>query len=364
MKKKLLVYMFFSSIVILSIMDIVNKDKIFSEMENRYLKRKPRISKESVLKGNYTKDYEEYLNDHFIFHDKFINIKSFAESLFLKKENNGIVYGKNDYMFDKQIIINNEILENNIEAIKKFSNNYDAEFMGVPYSSSVLKEYLPYKTEFIDEISIIDKINKYIGMDRSINIYETLLDNKEKYIYYKTDHHWTSYGAYLAYQEFCVKNKLKAIDINLLKENKVENFLGTYYSKSKKLNAKTDMLSYYQMDNLRMEIDKQKFNSIYNSDILKTRDKYSVFLNGNNPITKIINSDKNASGSILIIKDSFANSITPFIANNYKETTIIDLRQFNYKMSEYMDGKNFDNILLVYSFNSLNTDTSIRKLNF
>lgn len=364
MKRKSLVYIYFSSIAILAIMDLFSKDDVFSEMENRYLKRKPKVTNEAIFNGEYTKNYEEYLNDHFIFRDQFINIKSLAESAFLKKENNGIIYGKNAHMFDKQITVNNDILKNNIETIKKFTNNVTAQLMIVPYSSSILNEYLPYKTELIPENSIIDKINKYLGEDRSINIYNTLLEHKKDYIYYRTDHHWTSYGAYLAYQKFCEKNKIKPIDIEILKENKVNNFLGTYYSKSKKINVKADILTYYDMDNLRMEIDNKSYDNIYNLEVLDTRDKYPTFINGNNGLTKIINSNQEAKGSILIIKDSFANSMIPFIANNYKETIVIDLRQFKYIMSEYLQDKNFDNILLLYSFNSLNTDTNISRLNF
>lgn len=364
MKKKALVYMFFLFIATVSIIDILNDNKIFSEIENRYLKRKPKINKESIFSEEYFKEYEEYINDQFLARDKFIDIKSISEDILMKKENNGIVYGKDNYMFDKFNKIDSKILNKNILAISEFVNkNNNVDIMLVPYSASILKDYLPKGVDLIDELDIINKIESYINRANIVKVTDILLENKNEEIYYKTDHHWTSYGAYLAYKEYCIKNKLENIGINILRKNEVKDFYGTYYSKSKLYNAKSDTIIYYDMDNLSMTIEDKVYKGIYNKESIYKRDKYELFLNGNNNKTIIKNSDKIVKGKkLLVFKDSFANTILPFIANHYEETHVIDLRHYNYSISDYIKENDFDRILILYSLQSLNKDVSIVKI--
>ncbi|WP_297518423.1 DHHW family protein [uncultured Clostridium sp.] len=367
MKNKSLVYLFFISIGALSFFDVLNKEKVFSEIENRYLETKPSITSDKVLSGEYAKSYEEYINDNFIGRDYFINLKSISESLQLKLENNSIVYGKHGYMSEKFTQINKEILISNVEAVKNFkeNNGENIDLMLVPYGASILRDYYPDNLGLINEISVIEKINEYIGTKNSVGILESLLDNKEDYIYYKTDHHWTSYGAYLAYVEFCEKNKIEdKVDIKSLNENKIEGFLGTFYSKSKLYNADKDTLSYYDMPNLKMKIGDGEWEGIYKVENLKKRDKYSVFLDGNHSKTIIKNSENKNGKKLLLLKDSFANSFVPFIASNYEEVHIIDLRHYTYKLSEYMKENKFDNVLCLYSLINFSKDRTVARINF
>lgn len=365
MKNKSLVYIFFVSVLIISILDVINKDEVFSELENRFLKKKPTLKLETLLNGQYSKDYETYLNDHFIGRNNFINLKSIAETLQLKEENNGIIYGKDGYMFEKSMSLNSDVLTNNLLAIEKFiEKNNNSQLMLVPYSFSILENYYNKNLTLLDEKRVINEIEKYFG-ENFININETLIENKDEYIYYKTDHHWTTYGAYLAYKEYCDKKDINDVmDINSLGENNVENFLGTFYSKSKLFNAESDILTYYDMPSLLMQIDGQKEEGIYKLENLKKRDKYSVFLDGNHSSVKISNNDAKNEKTLLVIKDSFANSMIPFLANNYKEIRVLDLRYFNYNMSEFLNSNKFDDVLILYSLDSMQSDKNIVKIAF
>ncbi|MGL4763343.1 MAG: DHHW family protein [Sarcina sp.] len=369
MKNKSLVYMFFISIGALAFLDVINKEKIFSEIENRYLETKPSLTVDKVLNGEYTKSCEEYINDNFIGRDYFINLKSISESLLLKLENNEIIYGKYGYMFEKFKSLDIEILTKNVEAIKTFNENskVDMDFMLIPYSASVYTDYYPIHLEavLVNEVEIINKINEYIGNKSIIDAMGALLENKKSDIYYKTDHHWNTYGAYLAYVEYCEKNEIKEIvNLNDLKENNVEGFLGTFYSKSKLFNAKKDTLLYYDMPHLTMKIGDGEWESIYKVENLKKRDKYSIFLDGNHSKTIIKNSKNKNGKKLLVLKDSFANSFIPFIANNYEEVHVIDLRHYPLELSEYMDENSFDKVLCLYSLNNFSKDRSIARINF
>ncbi|WP_297437755.1 DHHW family protein [uncultured Clostridium sp.] len=367
MKGKSLVYIFFGAVAIISVFDVVNTEKVFSDIENRFLKKKPRFNTENLVSGDYTKDYEEYINDNFIGRDSFINLKSISESVLLKLENNNIVYGKYGYMFEKKLSLDEEILSNNIKQIDSFiSQNENASLMMVPYSASVYTDYYTGMLQMVNEYETMDDISKYVGSDRVIDVDSVLRENKKfDNIYYKTDHHWTTNGAYLAYIEYCKNKNLEAIDINSLKENKVDDFLGTFYSKSKLINAQADNLIYYDMSNLSMKIDgKNEYESIYKLENLEKRDKYSVFLDGNHSKVTIKNDNLKNDKKLLVIKDSFANSMIPFLANNYEEVIVLDLRHFNFKISEFLDENKFDDILVLYSLDSLSKDKTIAKIKF
>ena len=326
MKKHPIVYMFFSFIMILTFFDIVKKDNSFSELENRNLARKPIFSISSFLEGKYRDKYEEYINDNFIFRNQWINLKSISEYTLGKLENNNIIYGKENYMFEKNISYDKERFKNNIDSINKF-----------------------YKAN--------DK-------DRNIDLVSLFKKNKEEYIYYKTDHHWTSYGAYLAYKAYIESLGEKPIDLNSLKKNEATGFYGTYFSKAKLFSAESDILTYYDIDNITMNIQGKIFESLYDYDKLKTRDKYSVFIRGNNGLTIIENKNIKLGKKLLIFKDSFANSIIPFLSQNFQEIHVVDLRSFSWKVSEYMKNTNFDEILILYNMENFLRDINITRIKY
>lgn len=365
MKKKIFVFTAFIILFVLSFLDIFKSDREFSNLENRYLKKKPKFTLEKYFNGFFNKEIDEYVNDQFIGRDKFINIKSLAESFLGKIENNEIIYGKDNYMFFKTNKLDNIQIENNLKAINKFfeKNKLNNNFMLVPYSSTIYKEYLPMGTKLIDEEKIIKESYKAINNSKKIELLEALKENKDKYIYYRTDHHWTSYGAYLGYLSYCSENNLEPLKLEQLQENIIIDFLGSYYRRAKKITTEGDKITYYTMDNLTMEIGEEKYSSIYNENEKNNEDKYSIFLKGNNPLTIIKNKDEKIKGKKLVVfKDSFANSFLPFIANNYEETHVIDLRHFNGKIADYIKENAFTDSLVLYSVNSINKDSNIVKI--
>ncbi|MGG7143244.1 DHHW family protein [Clostridium nigeriense] len=369
--KKYPMTIFFTSIIIIfTALDVFNKDITFSEYENRSLAQKPKFYYSSFIEGRFFNNYDRYINDQFIFRDKWINIKSISENILGKKENNNVVYGKKDFLFDKFQNIDKDNLSKNISIINSFISKYDSlnfNLMIIPESFTIYKDFLPYGIKLVDEERYINSI--YSEFDnfnnvKSIDIVESLKHNKDSYIYYRTDHHWTSYGAYLAYLEYCKQNSILPIDINNLKKNTVTDFYGTYFSKSKKMDAKADRIDYYDIDNIEVFVDNLKVDNINDDSKWSSSDKYSAFLKGNNAITLVKNNNKNDNSKILIIKDSYANSFIQFIVNNYKETYIVDLRSFGNNFNDFFEGHNFDNVIIMYNLKNISEDLNISKLKY
>lgn len=366
-KKYPLTFIILFFVFIVFLIDIFNSDMYFSNYENRTLAQKPNINYSDLVSGRFSKNYERYINDQFILRDNWINLKSRTELLLGKLENNNIIYGKENFLFDKVESIDNMSLEKNLSTIKDFSDrNSDSNisFMIIPSSFTIYEDLLPEGISLIDENTYIESIYSKFSNTKNIELVDLFKENKDEYIYYKTDHHWTSYGAYLAYREFSKTNNIVPINIESLNQNYVYNFYGTYFSKSKKYNAKPDTITFYDINNIEITIDGVEVDSINDDKKWSSSDKYSGFLRGNNGLTVINNKDIQDNSRILVIKDSYANSYIQFLANNYKEVYIVDLRSFTYNFNEFYESYNFDNVLIMYSFINLVNDVYISKLKY
>lgn len=373
--KKYPTFFVFSILVILfTVIDIINSPNEFSELENRKLSQMPILSLKSYIDTSFLSDYEKYINDQFFLRDNWIDLKSRIEYLLGKRENNDIIFGKENYLFKKFTTFNDEMLENNLNSIITFTNNYNKEvdFFIIPNSYAIYDELTPRYLPLVDQLSLINSINSYLSSKsndhiNTINVAEELLKNKDDYIYYKTDHHWTSYGAYLAYLKYMDYLGLEIVDINNLEKITINNFLGTYYNRSKYFKADSDFITYYNILDLYIEIDGKEQLSLMDLDKFKGSDKYSAFLWGNNGLTKVINeniSEERKGSSILIFKDSYANSFIQFLSYNYEIIDIIDLRYFKESIRNFMKDKDYNEILIMYSFNNLSSDINIRRLKF
>lgn len=357
-------------ILFITIIDISNKDKNFSNFENRSLAQRPVFYFDDFLKGRFSKDYERYINDQFVFRDTWIDLKSRSEYLLRKIENNNIIYGKDNFLFEKYEKVDEENLAKNIDSvlgfIKKIPNN-NVNFMIIPSSYTIYKDYLPYGINLVDQEFYINNIYNYLSNynnTKTISLIDIFKENNDKYIYYKTDHHWTSFGSYLAYSEFVKNNNLSLVDINNLNKHEVNNFYGTYFSKSKNFNAESDLITYYDVPNLSVSIDGVPVDNINDNSKWSSSDKYSAFLRGNNGLTIIQNNNISNNNKILVLKDSFGNSFIQYLVNNYKEVYVVDLRGFIGSFNEFFKSNNFDDVLIMYNFINLADDVNISKIKY
>ncbi|MEG0833437.1 MAG: DHHW family protein [Oscillospiraceae bacterium] len=354
----------FGFIVIYSLTCLFLPDKSFSENENKYLAKFPQISWRGLVNGSFATKYEEYVSDQMLFRDGWITAKSLCEFALLKTENNGVVYGKDGYMFPRFYKFDKSTLIKNLDAIGTFSARAysNVSLMIVPSSYYPLVDKVPAGLPIVDQSFFIKSSYNYLAdVCLPVNAKDILSVNANNYIYYRTDHHWTTYGAWLAYTQFAATAGFTPFEYNGSVPIKVPEFFGTSYSKSKAFNAKPDTLEYFDFKGT-MTIGDQTYDSIYDTDKLSSRDKYGAFLRGNNGYSTIKSPPSDSKKeSILVIKDSFANSMIPFLLNNYNTIVVVDPRYYSGDFKEFFDDR-FSDILVLYSFESITTDTSIAKL--
>lgn len=365
--------MFFS----VAIFNFLKPQKGFSESENRFLASAPEFSWESLLNGTFTKEAEEFITDQFLFRDQFIGIKTESEHLIGKQDTNGVYFAKDGYLIEKHdsSTIEKTLLERNIQRLAEFMNTTSdllgeehVSVMLVPTASAILTDKLPaFATQF-DQDEMLDYIKAEMINGKFVDIRTALKEHNREEIYYKTDHHWTTIGAFYAYEAWCQQ---MGIEYHTQEEYVIQmvsdNFYGTIYTKARLIGTKPDKIyrftpkfeNAYAVD---YNLGERTENSLYAESYLSKRDQYSYFLSGNNPLVKIQSSNQNGK-KLLLIKDSFAHSLAPFAANDFEEVHMVDLRYLNMSMQDYMEQNEITDVLILYNTINFATEKTLVNLN-
>lgn len=371
------IIVFAAFILILAVLDLLKEDTRFSEMENRVLQQRPKFTYASLMERNedqkYTGKYEKYINDQFIFRNGWISIKSIGEGMLGKQENNGIVYGKDGFLFERFDQVDQDRMNKNVGFVNQFAAKYDlpVTFAIIPNSYMLLPDKLPYGLKTIDQEKYIQAVFKAMSGENLSKEYIGPFGHEQEYVYYKTDHHWTTLGAYYAYCQLMESKGKAPVPLKSLEPfaKTVEPFYGTYYSKAKKVNSVTDIITYYDIPAGEVTINNEVKNSLYDYPQFEKRDAYAGFLYGNNGLTVIKSANnlehkEGETSRLLIIKDSYANCFIPFLTYNYDEIYVVDLRGLTSKMSQLMTENEFTEVLVMYNFKNFVTDTNLARLVF
>lgn len=364
-------------IVLLGIVFVVNvftPDKGFSEEENRVLQEKPDFSLSNYIEGRYESKLETYVNDQFLLRNAFIKIKASADVTAGKLEANGVYRGKDNYLMEELTVPNKKTMKNTLASLKQFKRHYkklDAFFLLAPNAGNILEEKLPNFTELNDQNGAMDKFFQEIkGFGYTpIDVRDTFAKHTEDtQLYYRTDHHWTTDGAYLAYKQAVKKMKLK--DNVTYKPYVVKNdFRGTLASKSGFVNGVNDAIKIYMPykdkdynNSVIYYADtKTKTTEFYQLDNLDTKDAYTVFGGSNHPMYTIKTPTK-SSEKLLLVKDSYANSFIPFLAQSYREIVVVDPRYFFDNIDDIIKAEEITQVLFLYNANTFFNDNSLEMM--
>lgn len=196
---------------------------------------------------------------------------------------------------------------------------------------------------------------------------DILKKHRSEEIYYHTDHHWTTLGAYYGYQALSKSMKLDTSKTSDMKPYAVTNaFNGTLASTSGYETGYDEPIYIYAPDNLKNATEavvnnvneKKKTATLYDTSKLKGKDKYALFLGGNYPILDI-KTTADSTDRLLIIKDSYANSLIPFLIPYYREIVVVDPRYYYDDIEKVMKKDNITSVLFLYNGNTFVKDNSI-----
>ncbi|MDM8200422.1 DHHW family protein [Allofournierella massiliensis] len=375
LKQYPLLVLFFLFIFCFMIADGLWPKRAESDLERRDLAQFPKFSFSSLVKNEWTAKYGEYTKDQVIGRDSWLKAQSLCESLLFRKEEiGGAMIGKNDALFTKMFALTpteEKLLQKNTTLVQQFIEKFPGQvtFLLAPSSSVINAEELPANTPMLDENARLDTIFSTVGEANSLDLREPFTAAKDDVqLYYDTDHHWTSYGAYLAYQQFCQMRGLTPMEVSESDYTTVPGFYGTTYSKALYWKSKPDTIAYLDLPNAMtvwnvsptFELTENFTATMYDKSKLETGDKYAMFLYGNNGYSTI---EGDGEGSILVVKDSYANSFIPYLTANYARIGVIDPRGFGLSVADFAQQEGYDEVLLLFNFQSFKESTFLSCLN-
>lgn len=401
-KTRVITVLFISGLSLTTAASLFKPDTIFSRKEKRYLAQRPEFSADALLSGRYGREYETYLNDQFPLREPITALHTTCERLLGKCEISGIYFGADDYFIEhhQKNEYTTSLAMKNEEAVFRFLDKMSEQlgddrvrFLPAPSAETVLTGYLPKGAPPAAENEVLDRYHhrlKQIGKEQLLVPVKDALKragnnvpaqagkdtqtwdsgDKNAQLYYRTDHHWTTDGAFTAYRAWADSVGITPRQRTEFTEVTLKNDF--YGSLSARVNAEvqpdslTALIPEFPADyKIFYSGEDSPADSLYATEMLDGPEPYAVYLKGNQPLTRIQTSGTPADMSdrkLLIIKDSFGNSIAPFLVNHYTETLIIDLRYYNGSVAELIDSGQITDICIVMNPAQMAKEPSLYKL--
>ncbi|MTI96232.1 MAG: hypothetical protein FH749_12275 [Firmicutes bacterium] len=364
---KLIVTLFVSFLGGMMLINLLTPDRAFSERENRYLARRPELRVDNIISGRFSRQFEEYITDEFAGRDRWVLAKADIERALLRTENNGIYFGRNGFLFE-HYREPGAALDTNIRQLNRFAQlagELPVHMLLAPNSIAVYPEYLPRYATVYDQLAVKEKVAAEIEPAiEFVSVHGALREYRDEYLYFRTDHHWTMRGAYYAYAKLAPALGFTPLPLSDFTAEIVSTeFWGTYFSRANNRWLESDTIEILRpLNPISVDVwfnDREgRYNKLFFTHHLDTRDQYSLFLDGNHPQT-IITSDVGNGKKLLMFKDSYAHVLIPYLTAHYEEIHVIDLRFFDRPLAAYLEEEQFDQALFLYNISAFSRDNQL-----
>lgn len=391
-------------ILCFSVWCLVAPKQTFSENENRALASWPVYSFTALKDGSYMRGVQTYLSDHFPLRDPFMTLKTKYEMLTGREEINDIYLAKDGYYIEayktpkqqKKIITQFQKLQDAITTDAK----QNIRVMLVPTAISTYNAKLPGSAPDRGVLRQVDTMNEiYAALPnmQKVDVWSALqavavqeetdrtrasgdADGAQPVadagdvgcdtsaatgLYYHTDHHWTTHGAYIGYQAYCGAAGLSPIpEADFQKTCVTTDFHGTIFSKLHDSTVPGDAITLYEYPANQLTVSYpdtgEVTDTLYNRDYLAQKDKYSMFLNNLHPLVEITNASADSDRQLVLIKDSYANSMVPFLVHHYQKIYVFDTRYYRFGPSSFInEHPEVTDVLLLYNMNTIDSDLGV-----
>ena len=366
MKRYLLRYIVLALLLGVCVWMVEDEDRDFSEQENRNLAQFPEFSSETVFSGEFMSEFETYLADQFPVRDWCIKIKTAALRLSGQKLIGDYYLAEDNYLIQKDSECDWERVDEMLDLVNRFSDEYEnvnVSFMLIPTAMSIYENKLPYTVESTQLDTMEQIASKLDDNVNYVDVYDAIYSARAIEMYYKTDHHWTSRAALVAFGEYADSLGIEYSDIDYEFYVVTNDFQGTCASGSgiyetsdtieicvPKDSAGTYVVNYVE--------DMRKTASLFESDKLEIKDKYQVFMGGNHSQVDVT-TNAGTGRNLLLVKDSYGNCMVPILTKYFDKIIVIDPRYFSGDIYEVMMTYRINEVLFMYNVNSFVTDNSL-----
>ena len=367
MSKKFSVFLtvlFCAFIGCMSVASLLLPDKDFSPLENRYLQKPPKLSAETLSSGKFMEEAEDYVSDHILGRDFWVAAKAWSERLSGKKENNGVYFAAQDTLISRVDPPDPADLEQKIGYVDALAGNISVPvyFGLIPSAAEIWRDRLPAGAPTAEEKAVIEQLYFSTGAN-VIDMYTALASHSGEDIYYRTDHHWTSLGAFYGANAVFEAMGLEPISLEDYQKTTVSNqFNGTLFSSSGVRWLAPDSIDAYIPDQ-GIEVTSwfrgaPVEGSLYVDSWLAEKDKYSYFLGGRQALC-VVKKEGSGGPRVMLVRDSYSDSLTPFLTERFSEIHLIDPRDNLSSIREYAEANNIDAVIVLYSFSNFLTDRNL-----
>ncbi len=333
----------------LGLAHVLLPDRTFSPVENRNLSQMPAFSWRALAEGDYTAALETYLADQFPGRDGWMGMKTRYEALLGKREFHG-VYLCGDRLISK--LEDAGRAESNMDYLRRLGEKAETPvYLGlIPTAAEIWRDRLPEGAESFDQGAYLERVRAACPGLEWVDIGGALAEHAGEEIYYRTDHHWTSLGAYWGYAAFM--EALGETPEPLGTGRTVsEDFYGTLYSSSGVHWLAPDAIERYEApEGAAVEdVYAGETRGLYVDRFLEEKDKYASFLGGNAPLYIIRSPEAAGDEKLLVVRDSYSDSLAPFLSRRFAEIHLLDLRYYRTSVAQYAKDNGMDMILVCYS---------------
>ena len=373
---RITVILFVVLIFALAALMIILPDREFSEQENRYLQKQPEFTIKNLIDGSYTGKVGDYFADQFPFRDAFVAIKGAAEIAQGKRENNSVTLASDGYIIKRGGYPDYETADKNLSGIIAFADG--AGRLGIPYVVAIAgrgEDVLRDKQPALYPRDIQDKAYEYLrdNLDSVENLSYLDLrapfaaDESGEQLYYKTDHHWTSRGALMGANLILKELGAETHDYSYYSpETASDAFYGTTWSSGGMKWVKPDTIEFFRFEGdeefvTHIDDTGVEYKGFYDRSYLEKKDKYSSFIGGNNARVDIYKVDETGARverpKLVLLKDSFAHSAAPFLAQSY-DLIYIDLRYYKDSVFKLCKEEAVSAVAVLVNFDSLESSST------
>lgn len=334
---------------------VVIPDQSFSEMENRSLSAFPKFTMERLFSGRFGEEFENYLNDQFPFRDFFMQTSTSMQYALVKREIGGVYFIEDGLAPSNQLEYESRVDQNIACLIALREGDVPLYVSLIPDAACIWDDRLPYGAPEMDQKELIDKVYTALGGEGCVDVYSALKAADQEEIFYHTDHHWTSLGAYYGYSAILRAIGAEPVPLETYTSTLMsDSFYGTLYSKAPAFWLHPDKIIAYASD-LGTNITvfdgiKSWQRSLYNPEKLQTKDKYAVFLGGNQPLA-VLETKAKEQPRLLVLRDSYFDALTPYLQPHFSQIHLVDVRYYQQDIQQYIQENEIDFVFAAYSVN-------------
>ncbi len=307
---------------------------------------------------------ETYITDQFFARDAWVSLKAASERVLGKTDLNGVFVCRDGLLVQRFANPDDDRVRANAGYIESLavSAGVPVTLALIPSAAAVWQDRLPAHAQNADQQALIDEIYALTPSAAHVDVFSALSAHASEPIYFKTDHHWSSLGAYYGYAAISEAMGLtpsKLPDPFLTRSG----FFGTASSACGLRPGSGDTIELRVPAEAAQSVavfenSGEQSASLYDESALDKADKYTVFFGGNHPRV-VIRSASASGGKLLYLKDSYANACAPYWTGSFSEIHLIDLRYYKKSIADYIAGNGIDQVLVSYSLANFVSDSNL-----